>query len=69
MQSLSGVSNDTLITVTPSTLVMGIGQNVTLLISITVPPYSSSKILFDIDLPVDGSACMTVHDVRVIGTY
>ncbi|WAR25111.1 hypothetical protein MAR_010815 [Mya arenaria] len=65
------VANTTLISLfpQPNVIPMLIGQNLTLNVTVTIPAYSSSKFLFDVELPTDGtSACMTVNDVRVIGS-
>ena len=48
---------------------MTIGENKTIDVTVTVPPYSVSRFLFDVDLPYDAqSACMTVSGITVTST-
>ena len=48
---------------------MTIGENKTIEVTVTVPTYSVSRFLFDVELPNDGqTACMTVIDVTVTST-
>ena len=69
-QSLDGVSNVTLIAIgQPSPFFMTIAENRTVQVTVTVPPYSVSRFLFDVDLPYDSlSACMTVQSINVTST-
>lgn len=68
-QSLPNVPNDTIMTLSvQNPLVMNVGQNATLDVTVKVPPVSVSRFLFDAEVPHDGtSACMTIRDIRVVG--
>ncbi|XP_053377525.1 uncharacterized protein LOC123529018 [Mercenaria mercenaria] len=69
VHSLDGVTNDTLISLNwTSPISMNIAENVTVTATVSVPKLSVSRFLFDVDLPVEDSACLTVTDIRVVGS-
>ena len=64
---MDGVTNNTLISIDQSSpFPMTIGENKTIQVTVTVPAYSVSRFLFDVDLPYNSvSACMTVTEILV----
>ena len=68
LQSVDTITNDTVITLDqPANVLMTIGENLTVTAFVTVAPKSQSRFLFDAQMPVDDSACLTIRDMRVIG--
>ncbi|XP_060593720.1 uncharacterized protein LOC132748179 [Ruditapes philippinarum] len=66
---IDSVTNETLISLDKiSPLLMNIAENVTIKANITVPKLSVSKFLLDVDLPVEDSACLTISEIRIIGS-
>ena len=64
------MSNTTLISIDQaSPFPMTTGEKKPIQVTVTVPQYSVSRFLFDVDLPNDSvSACMTVNNITVTGT-
>ncbi|KAK3592304.1 hypothetical protein CHS0354_030640 [Potamilus streckersoni] len=56
------------ITVDQLALNMTVGQVITVPITVTVPRNSVAKMEVDVDLPENGTACLTVEDIRLITT-
>ena len=69
-QSMDGISNITLVAIDQtSPISMTIAEKKPIQITVTVPPYSVSKFLFDVELPYDSvSACMTIESLTVTST-
>ncbi|KAL3853681.1 hypothetical protein ACJMK2_017204 [Sinanodonta woodiana] len=71
MLSTSGeYYNTSLLAVNVNQLVlnMTVGQVITVPITVTVPRNSVAKMEVDVDLPENGTACLTVEDIRLITT-
>ncbi|KAL4226394.1 hypothetical protein ACF0H5_014377 [Mactra antiquata] len=66
---ITGQQTSTMVSINETgTIAMGISEVRTIEANLSIPAYSVSRLLFDVDLPVSDSACLTVLDVRVKGS-